>query len=119
MIQKETNLIPLDSCGVWSVKVFHLYNGSLRKKSTVSNFVKVSVKKVKPENWIPKKTKLKGIIVFVKKESRRIDGGYVKFNYNSLVLLKKRLTPKGIILMGPVDRMVRRKRFLNSFCGSI
>lgn len=119
MVQKETNLKPIDKCGVWSVRAFHLYGGSFRKNSTISNFIKISVKKTRANNWVPKKSKLKAIIVIVKKELTKIDGSYIKFRNNSVVLLKKRLTPKGKILMGPVSINLRRKRFLTSFCGSI
>jgi len=119
MVQKETNLKPIDKCGVWSVRAFHLYGGSFRKISNISNFVKVSVKKTRSNNWIPKKTKLKAIIVTLKKEILKSDGSYVKFRSNSVVLLKKRLTPKGKILIGPVSVGIRRKRFLSSFCGCI
>ena len=119
MVQKETNLKPIDRCGVWSVRIFHLYNGSFRKSSTISNFVKVSVKKTRSNNWVPKKTKLKSIIVTLKKEITKLDGSYIKFRSNNTVLLKKRLTPKGKILVGPVSINLKRKRFLSSFCGYI
>lgn len=119
MVQKETNLKPIDRCGVWSVRVFHLYGGSKQKNSTISNFVKISVKKTRANNWVPKKSKLKAIIVTLKKEILKIDGSYIKFRVNNVVLLKKRLTPKGKILVGPISIKIRRKRFLSSFCGSI
>ena len=119
MVQKETNLKPIDRCGVWSVRTFHLYGGSFRKNSTVGNFIKVSVKKTRPNNWVPKKTKLKAIIVTLKKELIKLDGSYIKFRTNSLVLLKKRLTPKGNLLIGPVSINIKRKKFMSSFCGSI
>nr|YP_010411985.1 ribosomal protein L14 [Tetrahymena rostrata]QBI37909.1 ribosomal protein L14 [Tetrahymena rostrata]QBI37957.1 ribosomal protein L14 [Tetrahymena rostrata]QGS65288.1 ribosomal protein L14 [Tetrahymena rostrata]URP31145.1 ribosomal protein L14 [Tetrahymena rostrata] len=119
MIQKETNLKPIDKCGVWSVRAFHLYGGSFRQHSSVSNFIKISVKKTRANNWIPKKTKLKAIIVTVKKEKLKIDGSYIKFRSNNVVLLKKRLTPKGKILIGPVSIALKRKRFLSSFCAFI
>ena len=119
MVQKETNLKPIDRCGVWSVRVFHLYGGSFRKNSTISNFVKISVKKTRSNNWVPKKSKLKAIIVTLKKEISKMDGSYIKFRSNNTVLLKKRLTPKGKILLGPVSVKVRRKRFLSSFCGCL
>lgn len=117
MVQKETNLKPIDKCGVWSVRVFHLYGGSFRKNSTISNFVKISVKKTRSGNWVPKKSKLKAIIVTLKKEISKLDGSYIKFRTNNVVLLKKRLTPKGKLLLGPVSINLRRKRFLSSFCG--
>jgi large subunit ribosomal protein L14 len=117
VVQKETNLKPIDRCGVWSVRIFHLYGGSFRNCSTISNFVKISVKKTRANNWIPKKSKLKAIVVTVKKEILKMDGSYIKFRSNNAVLLKKRLTPKGKILVGPVSINIRRKRFLSSFCG--
>ena len=55
MIKKHTYLIPSDRCGVWWVSVFHLYKGSFRKTAYVGDFVKVSVKITKPNNWIKKK----------------------------------------------------------------
>lgn len=119
MIQKETKLIPIDNCGVWSVKVFHLYKGSFRKVSFVGDFVKVSVKKTRPNNWVPKKTKLKSILITSCKELKKIDGSLVKFKSNNSVLLKKRMTPKGKVLVGPASILIKRKRFLSSFSGNI
>ena len=115
MIQKGTFLTPVDKCGVWSVGVFHLYNGGKRKVSNIGNFVKVSVKKTRPNNWVSKKTKSKAIIIHTKKEPIRLDGSHINFNVNSCVLLKKRLTPKGKELVGPSSRGLNRKRFMNSF----
>ena len=119
MVQKESSLKPIDNCGVWSMKIFQLYGGSFRRVSSVGNFVKISIKKTRPDNLIPKKTKLKAIIVTVKKELGKSDGSYVKFCSNSAVLLKKRLTPKGSSLVGPASLNVRRKRFMSTFCGTI
>nr|YP_740801.1 ribosomal protein L14 [Tetrahymena paravorax]ABI51710.1 ribosomal protein L14 [Tetrahymena paravorax] len=119
MVQKETNLKPIDKCGVWSVRVFHLYGGGLRKHSSISNFIKISVKKTRANNWVPKKSKSKAIIVTTKKEISKIDGSYLKFRTNGVVLLKKRLTPKGKILIGPVSISLKRKRFMSSFCATI
>lgn len=55
MIYKSSKLIPSDKCGVWVIKVFHLYRGFNRKVSFTGDFVKCSVKKVRPENWLKKK----------------------------------------------------------------
>jgi ribosomal protein L14 len=119
MVQKETNLKPIDKCGVWSVRVFHLYKGSFRSVSSIGDFVKVSVKQTQPDNIIKKKTKSKAIITNVKKELVKIDGSYVKFTSNNTVLLKKRLTPRGKTIIGPVSIKLKRKKFLSSFLGSI
>ena len=119
MIKKGTYLIPADNCGVWWVSVFHLYYGFSRKTAFCGNFVKVSVKRTRAHNWLKKKTKLRGIIIRVKKEFLRRDGSWVKFSENNIVLLKKRLTPQGKELSGPINRNIKRKKFKNSFVGVV
>lgn len=119
MILKESALIPADKCGVELVKVFHLYKGFNRKRSFVGDFVKISVKKVIPDNWIKKKTKLKGILVRTKFTSILNDGTSYNFKENNVVLLKKRLTPKGKEMVGPTSRLLRRKKFISSFAGAL
>ncbi len=112
-------MVPADKCGVEFVRVFHLYRGFFRKKSKNGDFVKVSVRKTLPNNWIKKKTKLKGIIVRTRFRSLKKDGTSFNFNENNIVLLKKRLTTKGKELLGPVVRSIKRKKFVNSFAGSL
>lgn len=119
MIYKKTYLVPVDSCGVWWVNTFHLYGGFSRKVSSVGNFVKVSVRRTKPENWVAKKSKLRAIIVQTTKEIHRRDGSWIAFKDNSVVLLKKRLTPKGREVAGPTVFNIKRRRFLMSFSGYI
>lgn len=117
MIQKYTKLNPIDKCGVWVVNTFHLYKGSNRKKSFYGDFVKVSVRKTKPNNWITNGSKLKAILNLTKKEIKKNDGCYFKVKFNSCILLKKRLTPKGKELFGPSTFLIKRKKFINSFIG--
>jgi ribosomal protein L14 len=50
MVQKTTRIIPADKCGVWIVRVFHLYRGYNRKVSFIGDFIKASVRKTRPEN---------------------------------------------------------------------
>lgn len=119
MIKKKSWLSPCDRCGVWGVRVFHLYKGFSRKTGFTGDFFKASVRHIKPESWIKKKTKVHGIIVRTCKEIYRCDGSSIKFNINSGVLLKKRLTPRGSELYGPVTKYVHRKKFISSFPGLI
>jgi len=119
MIHKSSKLIPSDKCGVWLVKVFHLYRGFNRKVSFTGDFVRCSVKKVRPENWLKKKTKLNGFLVRLKKEVFKRDGSSVKFKSNSVVLLKKRMTPQGKEITGPTLYNIKRKKFVSSFIGCI
>jgi large subunit ribosomal protein L14 len=100
---------------VWFTKIFHLYGGSKKKVCFTNNFIKVSVKVTKPNNWVKKKTKLKSLLLKTKKEIKKSDGSTLKFKQNMGVLLKKRLTPKGRELVGVCPFFIKRKRFINSF----
>ena len=119
MLQKHSYTIPADKCGVWFVKIFHLYRGYNRKVSFVGDFVKGSVKKAKPENFLKKKMKLTGIIIRTKKEIFKRDKSFVKFKYNNIILLKKRMTPHGKELFGPIVYNIKRRKFVSSFAGII
>jgi len=115
MIQKNTYLIPIDKNGVWKVKTFHLYKGFNRKISKISNFIKVSARLTKPNNWITKKSKHISLITHTNYKTTKLDGTLLFYRYNSNVLLKKRLSTKGREVLGPGLYNLKRKRFLNSF----
>lgn len=119
MIQKSTILIPADKCGVFTVNTFHLYKGFSRKFSGFGDYIKVSVRKTKPENQLNKKSKRKALIIRTKKNIILGDGSFVRFDYNGVVLLKKRLTPEGKEIFGPIVRNFKKKKFLSSFSGLI
>lgn len=119
MIQKHSKVVPVDQCGVFLVRIFHLYRGGKRKVSYVGEFAKGSAILTKNENWIKKKSKLKCVLIRLKKESFRTDRSAIKFKINNVVLLKKRLTPKGKEILGPIDANVKRRKFMNSFSGII
>ena len=119
MVQKTSILVPADKCGVLSVNVFHLYKGFSRKVSGFGDYVKVSVRKTKPDNVIVKKTKRKALLIRLKKNLQVGDGTFIRFDYNSTILLKKRLTPEGKEIFGPIVRNFKKKKFLSSFSGLI
>lgn len=119
MIQKTSILIPSDKCGVFTVNTFHLYRGFLRKSSGFGEFIKVSIRKIKPENKLKKKAKRKAIIVRTLGGISFHDGSFIRFNYNSAVILKKRLTPEGKEIFGPILRNLRKKKFRSTFPGLI
>jgi len=110
---------PADSCGVFKVRVFHVYKGSKGKLAFSGDFMKVSVRVVRPENPIKKKSKIVSILVRTKYKNKRVDGSYVSFKRNRLVMLKRRLTTRGKSLKGPVSINIRRKKFLSSFSKKI
>lgn len=119
MIQKTTILVPADKCGVLTVNTFHLYKGFSRKVSGFGDYIKVSVRKVKPENPLIKKSKRKAIVIRTAFGINICDGSSVIFGYNSVVILKKRLTSEGKEIFGPIVRNFKKKKFLSSFSGLI
>jgi large subunit ribosomal protein L14 len=119
MIQKASIVIPSDKSGVLTANVFHLYKGFSRKVAHFGDFIKVSIRKTKPENVLTKKSKKKAIIVRTKKSIMLCDGSTIRYNYNSVIILKKRLTPEGKEIYGPITRNFKKKKFLSSFSGLI
>jgi large subunit ribosomal protein L14 len=119
MILKGTYLIPIDKNGVWWVSVFHLYNGFFRKFCKVGGFVKTSVKILKTNIWLLKKSKINAIIIHSRYQIKKSDNSYLYFKNNSCILLKKRLYPVGKEILGPGVFSLKRKKFLYSFAGII
>lgn len=115
MIYKNTYLIPADRCGVFWVKVFHLYGGWVKKCSLVGDFVKVSIRDTKANNKLKKKSKIAGILIRTRREIRKFDMSTIKFKENNVVLLKRRMTPKGREVVGPIPSVIKRKKFKSSF----
>jgi large subunit ribosomal protein L14 len=119
LIQKNSIIRPVDNCGVLKANVFHLYKGSNGRLAFVGDFLKISCREVVPENTIKKKSKHRSILIRTKFSILKKDGSFVKFNRNSLILLKKRLTPRGANIRGPISRKINRKKFISSFSRSI
>lgn len=115
MIIKNTYLIPGDKCGVFWVKTFHLYGNWKKRYSIPGDFIKVSVKNVRPESKLKKKMKSVGIIIRTKKESFKNDKSFLQFKLNNVILLKKRLTPRGKEIFGPILWKIKRRKFISSF----
>lgn len=115
MILKNTYLIPGDKCGVFWVKTFHLYGNWKKRYSNPGEFIKVSVKNSRPESKLKKKMKSVGIIIRVKKESFKSDRSFLKFKMNNIILVKKRLTPRGKEIFGPILWRIKRRKFRSSF----
>lgn len=119
MIQKGSFIVPGDNSGVLKTKVFHVYKGSKGRLAFIGDFLRVSAREVRPENPIKKKSKHKAILIKTIYKNMRRDGSYICYDRNSLILLKKRLTPRSTILKGLISRNIRRKKFLSSFPQSI
>ena len=119
MIQKNSVIKPADSSGVLKSRVFHVYKGSKGRLAFVGDFLKTSSREVKIDNPVKKKSKIKSFLIRTKFNINRKDGSFISFKKNSIILLKKRLSPRGKSIRGPVVRIIKRKKFISSFRKSI
>ena len=117
MLQKNSYATVCDSCGAWSARIFHIYRGFRHKAAFASNFVKISVRQTAPTSVIRRGRKSKALVIRTRFKSNRVDGSYVRFEDNSIILLKKRLTPRGKELIGPLTYGLHRRRVIASFSG--
>jgi len=112
MIQEESRLTVADNTGAKSVKCFRILGGSRRKFATVGDIIVVSIKSAIPSSSVKKGEVSRAVVVRTKKEVRRKDGSYIRFDDNAAVLLDDKNEPKGTRIFGPVARELREKRFM-------
>lgn len=112
MIQEESRLTVADNTGAKSVKCFRILGGSRRRFATIGDIIVVSVKSAIPASSVKKGEISKAVVVRTKKEIRRKDGSYIRFDDNAAVLLDEKLEPRGTRIFGPVARELREKRFM-------
>lgn len=117
MIKKESILIPIDKSGALITKVFHLYKGFNRKCSHVGNFVKISVKTVKPESLVKKKKKSIALLTSLNYKSQKKDGSYTYFYENNCILFKRKFILRSKDIINPGDFNIKRRKFFYKFPG--
>lgn len=111
MIQQESRLDVADNSGAKKVLCIRVLGGSKRRYASIGDKIVVSVKESTP-GGIKKGTVSKAVIVRTKKEIRRKDGSYIKFDDNAVVLLNATDEPRGTRIFGPVARELRDKDFM-------
>ena len=112
MIQVESVIEVADNSGAKKVLCIKVLGGSKRKYASVGDIIKVSVREAIPNSKIKKGTVTQAVIVRVKKEIRRPDGSYIRFDNNAAVLVDAQKEPVGTRIFGPVARELRAKRFM-------
>ena len=112
MIQSETNLDVADNSGAKLVCCIKVLGGSKRRYASVGDIIVVSVKEAMPHSKVKKGDVMKAVVVRTKKEVRRPDGSYIRFDTNSAVLLNNQMEPVGTRIFGPVARELRAKQFM-------
>ncbi|MFC1557161.1 50S ribosomal protein L14 [candidate division KSB1 bacterium] len=111
MIREETQLNVADNTGAKKVLCIRVYGGSSRKYARVGDEIKVTVKNALP-GTVKKGTLSRAVIVRTKKEIRRKDGSYIRFDDNAAVLLDEQHEPVGTRIFGPVARELREKQYM-------
>ena len=112
MIQSETRMTVADNSGAKEVYCIKILGGSRRRYATIGDIVVVSVKEAIPNAKVKKGDVLKAVVVRTKKEIRRPDGSYIRFDDNSAVLINNQKEPVGTRIFGPVARELRAKKFM-------
>ena len=109
MIQQETRLTVADNSGAKEVLCIRVLGGSRKRYVSVGDTIVVSVKSALPSGEAKKGTVSKAVVVRTKKEIRRADGSYIRFDDNAVVLLNNMNEVRGTRIFGPVARELRDK----------
>lgn len=112
MIQVQTVLDVADNSGAKRVQCIKVLGGSRRRYAQLGDIIVVSIKEALPESKVKKGTTAKAVVVRTKREARRADGSYIKFDTNSAVILGGQSEPLGTRIFGPVARELRVRRFM-------
>jgi len=111
MIQAETKLKVADNTGAKLVECFKVPGGSKKRYAYIGDVIVVSVKEAAPRGIVRKKSIQKAVIVRQRKEIRRKDGSYIRFDENAVVIIGTDGLPKGTRVFGPVARELREKGY--------
>ena len=111
MIQQESRLKVADNSGAKEVLCIRVLGGSKRRYASVGDKIVVTVKEASP-GGIKKGTVTQAVVVRTKKEIRRKDGSYIRFDDNAVVLLTPADEPRGTRIFGPVARELREKDYM-------
>ena len=111
MIQLRSMLVVADNSGAKKVQCIKVLGGSLRRYARLGDVVVVSVKEALPDSNIKKGSVAKAVVVRTRKEHRRPDGTYIRFDQNAVVLINPQGEPVGTRIFGPVARELRWKEY--------
>jgi len=112
MIQTESVLDVADNSGAKKLKTIKVLGGSKRRYASIGDVVVVSVREATPNGKVKKGDVIRAVIVRTKKEIRRKDGTYIRFDTNSAVVIDAQGEPIGTRIFGPVARELRAKNYM-------
>ena len=112
MIQPQTRLKVADNSGAKEIMCIRVLGGSFRRDGSIGDIIVASVKSAQPGGAVKKGDVVKAVIVRMRKQKRRPDGSYIRFDDNAAVLVGEDKMPKGTRIFGPVARELREKDFM-------
>jgi large subunit ribosomal protein L14 len=112
MIQQETRLKVADNSGAKKILCITPLGGGIGKTASIGDIISATVKEADPESKIPKGKVVRAVIVRTKKELRRKDGSYIRFDDNAAVIITLQGEPVGTRVFGPVGRELRDRKFM-------
>ena len=112
MIQQESRLAVADNSGAKEVLCIRVLGGTKKKYASVGDRIIVAIKNAIPSGNVKKGAVAKAVVVRTKKEIRRADGSYIRFDDNAVVLLNNAGEMSGTRIFGPVARELREKQFM-------
>ena len=112
MIPQETRLKVADNSGAREVLCFKVLGGSRRRYASIGDLIVVTVKQAIPDGMVTKGQVTRAVVVRTKKEIRRSDGSYIRFDDNAAVLLNSAGEPRGTRVIGPVARELRDNGYM-------
>ena len=112
MVQEYSVLNCADNTGARKMMCFRILGGTKRKYAKLGDTVVVSVKDAQPNSGVKRGDVARAVIVRTKKETRRADGSYIRFDDNAAVLISAEGEPQGTRIFGPVARELRERRFM-------
>ena len=112
MIQHMSKMEVADNSGAKKVMCIKVLGGYKRRYARLGDIIVVTVKEATPDGAIKKGTVVRAVVVRTRKEQRRSDGSYIRFDRNSVVLINAEGEPLGTRIFGPVARELRWKEFM-------
>ena len=112
MVQQQTILNVADNSGAKKIMIIRVLGGSKKRFGRLSDIVVASVKEAIPGGTVKKGDSVKAVIVRTRKEQRRDDGSYIKFDDNACVIINNNSEPRATRIFGPVARGLRGKNFM-------
>ena len=112
MIQQETRLNVADNTGAKQVLCIKVLGGSRKRYARLGDIVVITIKKAIPNSNLKKGEVHRAVVVRTKKELKRKDGSYIRFDDNAVVIINDQKEPRGTRVFGPVARELREKQFM-------